>query len=32
LKKQRIFALAGILEPDADLDELEPSNLHDTLS
>lgn len=32
LKKRRLFALASILEPDADLDELEPSNLHDTLS
>jgi hypothetical protein len=32
LKKRRIYALAGILEPDAELDELEPSNLHDTLS
>lgn len=32
LKKRRIYALAGILEPDSELDELEPTTLHDTLS
>lgn len=32
LKKRRIYALAGILEPDADLDDTGPTNLHDTLS
>lgn len=32
LKKRRIYALAGLLEPDSELDELEPTTLHDTLS
>jgi Flp pilus assembly protein TadB len=32
LKRRRIYALAGILEPDLDIDEPDPSGLHDTLS